>query len=198
LLLNAITKVSPSFCSDNLLLDSVNTSQSDHNASTEALISSDNELNGTINRAASEGAKFTLMMAMLEQAYIHRPHIEASQQINQSAEVSAEVNPDFHHYRASPLSANDSSWQTCQQTSQLIHTGQLLSAQLWLALHPEPLSQYNQSDRIDADVIANCSINTQSRMQQAQEKVVTVDETGLYDILQELEPISAQALCKVS
>jgi hypothetical protein len=170
------------------LLDSVNTSQSDHNAITQALISSDNELNGTINRAASEGAKFTLMMAMLEQDCTHRPHIEKQQELNQPPEVEN----DLSYYRTSPLSANDSSWQTCQQTSQLIHSGQLLSAQLWLALHPAPLSQYNQSDRVDADVIANCSINTQSRMQQAQEKEVTVDETGLYDILQDLAPISAQ------
>jgi len=170
------------------LLDSVNTSQSDHNAFTQALISSDNELNGTINRAASEGAKFTLMMAMLEQDCTHRPHIEKQQELNQLPEVEN----DLSYYRTSPLSANDSSWQTCQQTSQLIHSGQLLSAQLWLALHPAPLSQYNQSDRVDADVIANCSINTQSRMQQAQEKEVTVDETGLYDILQDVAPISAQ------
>jgi hypothetical protein len=48
------------------LLDSVNTRESVNNAITEALLSSDYELNGTINRAASEGAKFTLMMAMLE------------------------------------------------------------------------------------------------------------------------------------
>ena len=92
LLLNAITRLSPSFCSDNLLLDSVNTSESANNAITEALLSSDYELNGTINRAASEGAKFTLMMAMLEQECIHRPRIEASKQINQGTEVNVEIN----------------------------------------------------------------------------------------------------------
>ena len=188
MLLNAITKVSPSFCSDYLLLDSVNTNQSANNAITEALLLNDYELNGTINRAASEGAKFTLMMAMLEQECIHRPHIEASKQINQMVGVEN----DLHHYRTIPLSANDSSWQTCQQTSELMHTGQLLSAQLWLAMHPEPLSQYNQSYKIDKNVIANCSINTQTRMQQANEKVIKVDETGLYDILHTLETISAQ------
>ncbi len=110
------------------MLDSVNTRESVNNAITEALLSSDYELNGTINRAASEGAKFTLMMAMLEQEFIHRPRIEASKQINQGAEVNEEINHDFHHYRRSPLSANDSYWQTCQQTRQLIHSGQLHSA----------------------------------------------------------------------
>jgi hypothetical protein len=58
------------------LLDSVNTSQSDLNASTEALLASDYELNGTVNRAASEGAKFALMLAMLEQDCTHRRNID--------------------------------------------------------------------------------------------------------------------------
>ena len=174
------------------MLDSVNTRETVNNAITEALLSSDYELNGTVNRAASEGAKFTLMMAMLEQECIHRPRIQTSKQINQGAEVNEEVNHDFHHYRRSPLSANDSYWQTCQQTRQLIHSGQLHSAQLWLAMHPEPLSQYNQSDKIGEDVIANCSINTQTRMQMAKEKIVHVDEIGLFDMLQQLGSISGQ------
>ena len=42
-------------------------------------------------------------------------------------------------------------------------------------MHPEPLSQYTQSDKIGEDVIANCSINTQTRMQMAKEKIVHVD-----------------------
>jgi hypothetical protein len=166
------------------LLDSVNTSQSDLNASSEALLSRDYELNGTINRAASEGAKFGLIMAMLEQNCIHRPHLEESNHTNQTLEVKSDLN----HYRSSPLSANDTSWQTCQHTSQLFHSGQLHSAQLWLSMHPEPLSQHNKPDAIDEAVIANCSINTQTRLQQAKQSVVQVDETGLYDILQQLEP----------
>ncbi len=169
------------------MLDSANTSQPDINASTEALLSSDYELNGTINRAASEGAKFALIMAMLEQNCIHRPHLEASKELNQTPEVESGLN----RYRSNPLSANDTYWQTCQHTSQLIHDGQLHSAQLWLAMHPEPLSQHNQPDAIDEEVIANCSINTQTRMQEAKQSVVQVDETGLYDILNELEPIPA-------
>lgn len=170
-----------------VLLDSVNISQPDLNASNEALLLSDYELNGTINRAASEGAKFALILAMLEQDCIHRPHLEKPKELNQNLKVESDIN----HYRSNPLSANDTYWQTCQHTSQLIHSGRLNSAQLWLAMHPEPLSQYNKPDIIDKNIIANCSINTQTRLQQSKEKVVKVDETGLYDILQQLVPISA-------
>jgi hypothetical protein len=174
------------------LLDSVNTSQPDPNAalnvSFEALLSSDYELNGTINRAASAGAKFALMMAMLEQDCLHRPHLEKPKELGRKPEGEKDLN----YYRASPLSANDASWQTCLHTSQLIHNGQLLSAHLWLAMHPEPLSQHNKADSIGEEVIANCSINTQNRLQQqGKQSVVQVDETGLYDILNELEPVFA-------
>ena len=177
------------------MLDSVNTHQPDLNANTDALLSSDYELNGTINRAASEGAKFALIMAMLEQDCTHRPHVEITKEPNQVSEIENGLN----RYRSHPLSANDTYWQTCQHTSQLIHTGQLHSARLWLAMHPEPLSQYNKPDVIDNDVIANCSVNTQARIQQtkldeAEFNVVKVDETGLYNILQALEPLSTSAL----
>ena len=168
------------------MLDSVNSSQSDLKAD-QALLSSDFELNGTINRAASEGAKFALIMAMLEQDCIHRPHLEPSQEKIQNPEVETNLN----FYRSSPLSANDEYWQTCQHTSQLIHQGQLQSAQLWLDMHPEPLSQYNKADVIDEEVIANCSMNTQASLKQATEKVLKVDETGLYDILQTLDSVPA-------
>jgi hypothetical protein len=168
------------------LLDPVNTSQPDHNASAEALLSNDHELNGTINRAAGEGAKFALILAMLEQNCIHRPHLEKSKELAPPPEVDSDIN----YYRSNPLRANDTYWQTCQHTSQLIHSGQLHSAHLWLAMHPEPLSQYNSPDAIGEEVIANCSINTQNRIQQAKQSVMMVDETGLYDILQKLEPVS--------
>ena len=169
------------------MLDAVNTSHVDNNATGEALLSSDYELNGTLNRAASEGAKFALILAMLEQDCTHRPHLAKSKELNQNAEIDNNLT----HYRNSPLSANDQYWQTCQQTSQMFNSGQLHSAHLWLAMHPEPLSQYNKSDAINADIITNCSLNTQTRIREARENMVSVNEIGLYDILQQLEPITA-------
>ena len=169
------------------MLDSVNTSQSDLNASTEALLASDYELNGTVNRAASEGAKFALMLAMLEQDCTHRPNIDKPKQGDQTSKGKI----DHNYYRSSPLSVNDTYWHTCQFTSQLIHQGQLHSAKLWLAMHPEPLSQHNNPDTLDEAVVANCGVNVQNRLEQAELVSLKVDETGLYDILQQLEPVVA-------
>ena len=187
MVVDAITKYLLYFSANIVLLDSVNTSHPDPNASTEAILLNDYELNGTINRAASEGAKFALIVAMLEQNCIHRPHLEVSKEEKNIPEAQSNLN----HYRSNPLSANDTYWQTCQQTTQLIHSGQFHSAHLWLTMHPEPLSLYNKPDAINDEVIANCSLNTQTRMLKATENIVKVDETGLYDILQQLEPISA-------
>lgn len=170
------------------MLDTATKTQGTPNPSADALLVSDYELNGTINRAASEGAKFALILAMLEQDCTHRPQIDKPKETKHIHEA---IN-DLNYYRSSPLSVNESYWQTCQQTSQLIHQGQIQSAHLWLAMHPEPLSQFNNPDEIDEEVIANCSINAQARLQQAQQKVVKVDETGLYDILQELTPDAAE------
>lgn len=169
------------------MLDSVNTNQPDNNATNAAVLSSDYELNGTINRAASEGAKFALILAMLEQDCTHRPQIEKQKETNQIPEVENDLN----HYRSNPLSASDAYWQTCQQTSQLIHGGQMQSAHLWLAMHPEPLSLHNQAHSINEEVVTNCNFNTQTRLQREKQNMMSVDETGLYDILQKLDPVSA-------
>lgn len=176
-----------------VLVNSLNTTQADIDVS-QALLSSDFELNGTINRAASEGAKFALILAMLEQDTMHRPHLDKTKETKQARDVESALN----YYRTSALSASDTYWQTCQYTSQLIQSGQLQSVQLWLDMHPEPLSQYNKPDTIDEAVIANCSINTQTRLQQAKQKIVKIDETGLYDILQTLEPINNSPSYNVS
>ncbi len=155
--------------------------------SPHALLTDDFEFNGQVNRATHQGAKFALLMAMLEQDCLQRPQLETSEQNTQAKSAELEVN----YYRPYPLSANDTYWHTCQHTSQLIHAGKLESAHLWLAMFPEPLSLKNQADDIDDEVIANCSINTQSRMQQAKQTKVKVDETGLYDILQGLQSARA-------
>jgi hypothetical protein len=169
-----------------LLLDSVNTSQPYIN-DIAALLCSDYELNGQINRAANQGAKFSLLLAMLEQNCLHRPQLEKSAAINLSSAPHSNIN----HYRSHPLSANEKSWQTCQYTSRLIHQGHVHSAQLWLAMHPEPLSHHNQPQEIDEEIIANCSLAAQNRYQQNSRKPIQLDEVGLYDILQQLEPVPA-------
>jgi hypothetical protein len=58
-------------------------------------------------------------------------------------------------------------------------------------MYPEPLSLCNKIDTIDANVISNCSHNTQTRIRQAAAKMVIVDEIEPYDLLQKLQPSTA-------
>lgn len=156
-------------------------------SSAEFTLSSDFELNGDINRASQQGAKFALLMAMLEPNSLHRPRIEDSE----PKQYLLGENSELYHYRSSPLKANQEYWRGCNNTAKLIGTGYLASAQLWMAMHPEPLSQYNNYLSIDEDVIANASVYAQSRMKNQTAADIKVDETGLFDILDELNPISA-------
>ena len=166
------------------MTDSVTFNQATNSAQSDALLNFDFELNGTVNRAALEGQKFALIMAMLEQDYSHRPYLEKSIEPAKSKEQAQ----NSHYYPSQPLSANDSYWQLSEYTQNYFHSGHIQTAQLWLAMHPEPLSQHNDANILNAEVVANCGLNTQTRLQQTPENRLKTDETQLYDILQTLEP----------
>ncbi|MEP1554236.1 MAG: VC2046/SO_2500 family protein [Paraglaciecola sp.] len=155
--------------------------------SAEFALSNDFEFNGDINRASQQGAKFSLLMAMLEPNSLHRPRFEDPE----STLHPMGENSELYHYRSSPLEANQEYWQGCNNAGKLIETGYLASAQLWMAMHPEPLSQHNNCLSIDEDVLSNASVYSQSRMKNQTVADIKVDETGLFDILDELNPISA-------
>lgn len=150
----------------------------------DPVIINDRELNGEINRASQQGAKFALLLAMLEQNNLHRPVLHQAPE----PELNKTESSSLHYYRSSPLLADTRSWHSLQQTSLLVNSGHVKSAQLWLAMHPEPLSQYNNVLHLDEEILANCSFPTQTRLQQDKGKTIKVDETILYDVLQELEP----------
>ena len=146
-------------------------------------LSSDYELNGQINRASAQGAKFALLLAMLEQDSINRPRLEKTDQLYHIKDSQNAVN----HYRSSSLSADQEYWQSSQYTGKLIQQGHLDSAHLWLAMHPEPLALHNDPFEIDEEIIANASVFAQTRMQKDLNPEIKLDETGLFDILNELE-----------
>ncbi|MGS2719636.1 VC2046/SO_2500 family protein [Paraglaciecola aestuariivivens] len=152
----------------------------------QALVANDYELNGQINQAAGQGAKFALLMAMLEQDSLHRPQFDKDQ-----PESSKQTESIPNYYRNPQLSADASYWQSCESTRQFVHQAQMQSAKLWLAMHPEPLALNDKVDTIDPEVIANCSLATQRRMHQAANPTIKIDETKLYDILHELEQNAA-------
>jgi hypothetical protein len=145
----------------------------------------DVEFSGGLAQAAGQGAKFALMLAMLEQDVLNRPYFEPQQApVNPYQSVQIPVSD----YPQVALSAAEHHWSSAALTGELIGNAYLVSARLWQTMHPSPLSIFNDATRIDPQVINNCDLPAQRRLQQeTATKPMAVDETKLYDILNELQ-----------
>lgn len=142
------------------------------------------EFSGELAKAAGQGAKFALMLAMLEQNVLSSDVFEPQQAPdNPYASVAQPVS----NYPQVALSASDYHWSSAAITGELIGNAYLASARLWQAMHPSPLSLLNDLSKINDDVINNCDLPTQRRIRLGSTKPIAVDETKLYDILNELQ-----------
>jgi beta-glucosidase/6-phospho-beta-glucosidase/beta-galactosidase len=145
----------------------------------------DIEYNGGLNHATGQGAKFALLLAMLEQNAMLRPTIAKDDDDVQDKYQSDLVGLSF--YRSAPLAADEQYWSQVSATEGYIQSGELANAKLWLAMHPEPLSLHNDAKHISDEIIENCALPVRERLKQSQ-KQFTQDATGLYDILQDIKP----------
>ena len=154
----------------------------DHTQSAEPV--SDIEFSGGLAQAAGQGAKFALILAMLEQNVLHRPCFEP-QQASDSPYASVQL--PVSDYPEIALSAAQHHWSSAALTGQLIGNAYITSARLWQTMHPSPLAIFNDENKIDELVINNCDLPAQRRLRLATAKPMAVDETKLYDILNELQ-----------
>lgn len=162
--------------------------QADPSLDSAALFSGvqlDPEYNGAINRATNQGAKFALLLAMLEQNSLLRPSVEDESQAEDT--LSANELAAFSYYRTAPLQPSEQYWSEVAETQRFIAAGAIENARLWLAMHPEPLSLHNNPKYISAAVTENCSLVVRERLRVAQEAKVKQDATVLYDILDDLK-----------
>lgn len=146
--------------------------------------SKDFEYNGQINRNAGQGATFQLMMAMLEQDILARSKIEKTV-IQFDTDNSSLVN--LNHYPVIPLSTNEREWVLLSQSKQITDANPN-DGKLWQAMHPHPLSIYNDVKRIPDDILYNCDLYTQRRVRSIESEEFAVDETSLLDILEKVAP----------
>lgn len=150
----------------------------------------DLEYNGALNHATGQGAKFALLLSMLEQNALYRPHIAADDKVEPFPDIQA-----ISYYRPLPLAANSSYWQEVVQTEHFIQTGELQNAKLWLVMHPEPLSLLNDAKHIPQVILENCAYSVRQRAEKNNPTDIPQDATGLYDILADInrvEPIQVQ------
>lgn len=143
----------------------------------DAIVQTDLEWSGSINRSTAQGEKFALLVAMLSEDIISRPSIAKT---GDDASYTLGVQ---NYYRRSPLSAQKTDWKVLDQANFAFHQS-VDDGRLWCALNPQPLSMFDDPLRLDEHIIANCGHNTQQRLNHSQRAEIQVDETGLYDVLE--------------
>ena len=118
---------------------------------------------------------------------------QSSQTVNaatQDIEFSGLLNRDApSYYPETHLQAHAQDWLLADTATDILHSDGIRSAQLWLAMHPQPLSLHNDPYHIDDEIYANCDTYTQARYSKTtpqESSEITVDETGIFDLLEEI------------
>lgn len=154
----------------------------------------DLEFSGALNRASQQGEKFALLLSMLQQDILARPRIGST-----NTETRCPEDEVISYYPESHLQALAQDWLWADTTTEILHGDGIRSAQLWLAMHPQPLSLHNDAFHIDDDIFENSDTYTQTRYANRYGKErsdlnneIKVDETGIFDLLEEIG-LQAQA-----
>ncbi|MDF2177672.1 VC2046/SO_2500 family protein [Aliiglaciecola sp. CAU 1673] len=151
-------------------------------------ISEDIELGSGLNRLCQRGggSDFSLVLAMLAQDFLSRPRFDKTSLPEASEYVQA-----LPHAPKVPTCAMQEDWEHENQASRYAHQQDFTALRLWQCMHPSPLSQFDNKKRIPEEVIANCGWHAQQRMLKSQEVLIETDETGLFEVIEALQPKAA-------
>lgn len=140
------------------------------------------ERSGVLARASSQGALFSLYLAMQQHSVAEPFEIEAATSDADTANSIEAQLAALNHYRRPSLSVSEIEWTDMQVHSNLIATD-YESARLYLSMKPAPLAQTDDAKRIPDDVVDNCSLATQKRLKRQYANAIKEDNTLLYDII---------------
>lgn len=131
-------------------------------------------------KVVEQGALFRLTLALVESGF-------AAVRVTESRD--AVVDDDFparlNQYRQPPLDASgvSANFYLTRREQLAGITANRESIRLWQCMHPDPLSLYNDTARLDDSVVANCAYVTQMRLQGDNDTSVEADPTLLSDII---------------
>lgn len=138
------------------------------------------EWEGNFAKAAENGAQFALFLAMQFGASVGEPRIRPHDNTTPADDAFPQR---LNFYRRPALNAESSDMTHRVRLSHFINQGDVTSARLQDAMHPEPLSFRNNGKRLPEDVIANCSLATQRRLKGERSTQIEEDNTLLDDII---------------
>lgn len=143
------------------------------------------EKNGTLAKAAQDATLFSLYLAMQQSALVSNVSYIDSTEHDERATSDSDI-PSF--YRQPALAATESDWAMISRVNTLYSSGFTNDAMLFQHMHPSPLSQVNDKDKLSDDIINNCSLSTQKRLKTQYVEQLPEDPTMLNDLI----PLSQQ------
>ncbi|MCZ8529314.1 VC2046/SO_2500 family protein [Alteromonas sp. PRIM-21] len=140
------------------------------------------ERSGVLARASSQGALFSLYLAMQQHSVAEPFEIEAATSDADTANSIEAQLAALNHYKRPSLSVSENEWTDMHVHSNLLATD-YESARLFLSMKPAPLAQTDDAKRIPDDVVDNCSLATQKRLKKQYDNAIKEDNTLLYDVI---------------
>lgn len=144
----------------------------------------DAEFKGSFSKVlSSKGAEdFAFLLAMLHQDVSNRLNL-----VNEHEEVVKDTRErelsSIDFYPKIPLSTEKKHWQQQKLVSEAMSQHDVANARLMSCMFPPPLSLNNDPQFIPEDVLANCDIFCQRRMQGESAPEISIDETMLADLI---------------
>lgn len=140
---------------------------------------------------------FALLLSMLVQDVTQQ--LQFSEQPEEGIKGNIPIE-QFNYYPEIPLSTETKHYAQQQAFADAVHREDIKTASLLGCMFPSPLSLHNDPKRVDDNVMANCDIYTQSRMQvakageagdTAKNEDIEVDPTLLYDTIAAAQDVQA-------
>ena len=138
------------------------------------------EKNGTLAKAAQDATLFSLYLAMQQSALVHNVSYHDLQKEDENASLHVDV---LSFYRQPALAAASADWEIIGRVNTLYNSGYTRDASLFQHMHPSPLSQVNDKNKLSDDVINNCSLSTQKRLKTQYAEQLPEDPTMLNDLI---------------
>jgi len=138
------------------------------------------ELNGKLSNATKNARLFSLYLAMQQTALADTIGIESPTASTPDVETQLR---SLNFYRHPALSADDSHWDTLNRVSQAFSQHQFADARLHLAMHPMPLAQVDNAQKISDDIVNNCPLGAQKRLSKQYSSTLYEDNTLMEEVI---------------
>lgn len=150
---------------------------------------SDIEFRSDLSKALTKpggNGEFGLLLAMLHQDYLQRTRVATGNERDVLGYYESMLNSiDF--YPKTPLATEEQHWRQQQAITAAVHQLDLSNARLLHCMHPGPLSVFNDVTKVSEEVLANCDLHAQQRYRESVDREIEVDETGLYEVIEETQ-----------